>query len=231
MYMLPRGKKLLRADPVEFVAFVIAYVELLLAYWDAQDRQRPGRANPVPLPYLRKKGIADHILLWLLYQGHVEHLQSADNEYACGSQVSGKNSLILTKSSCFTLTERGAVCTEDFLSAALVLNGPIAFQALWDRLLVGLLTPWYDRDNRALSWGRHVLKCFRQPSMNQELVLYAAEELGWDPWFDDPLPRRPGTNPKILLHDTIKDLNRRQVPHFIHFRGDGTGKRVGWEYR
>jgi hypothetical protein len=38
-------------------------------------------------------------------------------------------------------------------------------------------------------------------------------------------------NPKILLHDTIKDLNRRQLPYLIHFKGDGTGRRIGWEYR
>jgi hypothetical protein len=33
----------------------------------------------------------------------------------------------------------------------------------------------------------------------------------------------------VRLHDTIKDLNRRQRRAFIHFVGDGTGKRVGWE--
>src|SRR5437764_640806 len=56
-------------------------------------------------------------------------------------------------------------------------------------------------------------------------------ELRWTRWLDDPLPRKPGKCSKQRLHDTIKDLNRRQTPHLIQFKGDGTGTRVGWEYR
>jgi len=43
------------------------------------------------------------------------------------------------------------------------------------------------------------------------MVLTAAQEMHWQPWFDDPLPLRAGINPKVRLHDTIKDLNRRQL--------------------
>ena len=64
-----------------------------------------------------------------------------------------------------------------------------------------------------------------------ELILCAAEELFWATWIDDPLPRQAGMNAKVRLHDTIKDLNRRQHPYVIQFKGDGTGTRVGWEYR
>jgi hypothetical protein len=63
------------------------------------------------------------------------------------------------------------------------------------------------------------------------IVLCSAEELGWPLWFDDPLPRQGGGRAKVRCHDTIKDLNRRQTPHLIHFKGDGTGMRIGWEYR
>jgi YD repeat-containing protein len=86
-------------------------------------------------------------------------------------------------------------------------------------------------EGRVFLWGSHVLKCFRQPSGNQELVLRAAEELGWPTWFDDPLPRAPRVNAKARLHDTIKALNRNQDRPLIHFRGDGTGTRVGWQFR
>ena len=37
--------------------------------------------------------------------------------------------------------------------------------------------------------------------------------------------------PKVRLHDTIKDLNRRQSLSVVHFHGDGTGRRVGWALR
>ena len=74
-------------------------------------------------------------------------------------------------------------------------------------------------------------KTFRQPSGNQEIVLSTAEELLWPSWFDDPLPRRAGLSSKVRLHVTIKALNRYQKPHLVQFKGDGTGTRVGWEYR
>jgi hypothetical protein len=49
--------------------------------------------------------------------------------------------------------------------------------------------------------------------------------------FDDPLAFVRDKNPKILLHDTIKDLNRRHSPYLIHFKGDGIGRRIGGGYR
>jgi hypothetical protein len=38
-------------------------------------------------------------------------------------------------------------------------------------------------------------------------------------------------SPKVRLHDTIKALNRHQAPYLVHFKGDGTGTRIAWEYR
>jgi hypothetical protein len=75
------------------------------------------------------------------------------------------------------------------------------------------------------------VKAYAQTSSYQDLVLRAAEELGWPPLFDDPLPRLPGMNPKVRLHDTIKSLNRHQKAAILHFHGDGTGTRVGWNFR
>jgi hypothetical protein len=105
------------------------------------------------------------------------------------------------------------------------------FEEAWQMLRVGRLTPRYDGDAHSLAWGWHVLKSYRQPSANQEIILAAAEELGWAAWFDDPLPGRGKGIPKVRLHDTIKNLNRRQSPHLVRFKGNGTGECVGWELR
>jgi hypothetical protein len=96
---------------------------------------------------------------------------------------------------------------------------------------LGRLVPRYERADRLFCWGQQVLKHFLQPAANQETVLLAAEEQQWPGWFDDPLPPAPRKNPKKRLHDTLQDLNRRQRAQLIHFKGDGTGRRVGWEYR
>jgi hypothetical protein len=76
-----------------------------------------------------------------------------------------------------------------------------------------------------------VIKHFKQPSGNQESVLVAEQEMGWPTWLDDPLPGRAGQCAKARLHDTVKDLNRRQLVPLIRFKGNGTGTCVGWELR
>jgi hypothetical protein len=230
MHIRPKGQFLRRADAGEFLAFVIAYCDLLTARWQARDRRVPARATRVPLSHLRGKGVPDHLLLWMIFQAHVVHSQAAANDAKGGDDGASTGSLLLTASSSFSLTDLGELFASRFLDDVLASFEEAILEAAWDMLIVGRLTPWYDKDDRVFWWGRHVLKCFRQPSPNQELVLSAAEELQWTSWFDDPLPKRAGKSPKIRLHDTIKDLNRRQAPHLIHFKGDGTGSRIGWEY-
>jgi len=184
----------------------------------------------VPISDLREKGVPDHILLWMLYQGHVEHLLQQPPTNGDGHPPSPVASLRLTEGSAFSLTECGEEFGDCFLSRVLTPGGEEDVEAAWEALLLGLFTPSYDKGDRVFSWGQHVLKCFRQKAENQELILCAAEELDWVDWFDDPLPRPSGMNHKVRLHDTIKDLNRHQLSYLIHFKGDGTGTRVGWEY-
>jgi hypothetical protein len=220
-----------RATFSEFVSFVVAYVELLLAAWRARDECLPPRVRPVALTDFYRLGIAEPTLLWMLYQAHIEHLNGAPGPGNGQYKIQLAGNLLAQDGSCFALTEAGEVFADAFLADALVPPDESARDALHSSLVLGRLHPCYDKEARIFSWGRHVLKHFRQPSANQELVLRAAEELVWPLWFDDPLPRHPGQRPKIRCHDTIKDLNRRQIPYFIHFKGDGTGTRIGWEYR
>lgn len=73
-----------------------------------------------------------------------------------------------------------------------------------------------------------VVKRFQRTAPNQELVLAAFEEHGWPERVDDPLPGDADLVAQERLHDTIKCLNRGVRPRLIHFRGDGTGKRILW---
>jgi hypothetical protein len=224
----PKGSR--PVDFGEFLAFVFGYIVLLVERGEAEDRGLDPSACPVPLSCLRKVGVEDPVLLWMMYQGHVEHFQPVagpDNERESWIPTV---SLIVLPTSAFTLTKAGAVVVERFLADLLAPEHEVRAAARGE-LWLGRLVPCYDPQDRIFSWGPHVLKHFRQPAVNQELVLCAAEELAWPEWFDDPLPRVPGCNPKVRLHDTTKDLNRRQTPYLVHFRGDGSGTRVGWVYR
>jgi hypothetical protein len=218
------------ATPGEFLSFLLAYMELLVARWAASDSRRDPRRHAVPLKCFRAKGIGEPVLLWMIYQAHVEHLRAVPRSARGRPKPQAVDSLRIGEASAFSLTEAGEAFAERFLDDVLVPAENGAFRAAWDLLFLGPLPPHYDKEDRVFAWGRHVLKCFRQPSVNQELVLRAAQEQGWPVWFDDPLPRVSGTNPKTRLHDTTKDLNRRQAESLIHFKGDGSGRRIGWEY-
>src|SRR5262249_34145071 len=153
-----------------------------------------------------------------LYHAHVEHFLTPSGRPA--------DSLRLSPGSLLVLTDVGEAFAALFLGAGSSPRTEEVLAAAWDRFIGGDLVPRYDGEDRAFCWG----PC-RPPSVNQDLVLLAAEELRWPVWFDDPLPKRSGRSAKVRLHDTIKDLNRRQTPPLIRFKGDGTGTRIGWEYR
>jgi len=91
--------------------------------------------------------------------------------------------------------------------------------------------PAGDRENRELRLGDVVVKRFRWPAENQELVLDAFQELGWPARVGNPLAEHPNICPKVRLHDTLKCLNRKQVNELVKFRGDGTGLGILLEIR
>jgi hypothetical protein len=216
------------ATPAEFISLVFAYLDLLAARWLAQARRRDPWERPVPVGALRQRGIHDGLLLWLRHQDQVVHL---DRRLASPQRSPRPATTLLpTEASGFALTPQGERFADSFLHDVLLAPGLAPFQAAWDRLVLAPVLPQYDVDQRILHWGRHILKQYRQPSLNQEIVLATADELRWPPWFDDPLPRFLGMNPKVRLHNTVKALNRNQQNYFIHFKGDGTGTRIGWEY-
>src|SRR5262249_8719852 len=91
-----------------------------------------------------------------------------------------------------------------------------------------LSRPRWDAPARILWLDDVIVKQFRVPAENQELVLAAFEEEKWLPHLDDPLPPRDNLDPKRRLHDTINRLNRNQCHKALHFEGDGTGRGIRW---
>jgi hypothetical protein len=218
------------ATKEQFLAVLLGYTRLLSARCEAREQRCSALDLPVECLGLLGIGVEEDILLWMLYQGHVYHLEraaSADGE----AEWIIKPSAVLGVRSAFALTPQGERFGELLVADILVPADDRQFEAMWRMLRVGRLTPRYDRDTRSFAWGCHVLKNFRQPSANQEKILLVAEELSWASWFDDPLPGLPNGGSKERLHDAIKNLNRCQNPHLVKFRGNGTGESVGWELR
>jgi hypothetical protein len=82
-----------------------------------------------------------------------------------------------------------------------------------------------------LSLNGTVVKRFRVPAQNQELILRAFEEEGWPDHIDDPLPVSGDIDPLTRLHDAINRLNGCQTNPVLRFSGNGTGTGVSWAPR
>jgi hypothetical protein len=209
-----------------------AYRHLLRASGQApQLYEQRTAAEAVPLAELRTQGVGNDFLLWMLFQAQIA-LAPRDGHAPPGSAGPSLTPSVLTSAaSTLTLTDFGAA-----FAAWLLTQKPDRVLASggagpWGLLRLGRCLPRYDGNHRLFTWGRHILKCFRQPSANQEKILAKAETLQWPAWFGDPLPQRPKDKAKTRLHDTIKNLNRCQHAALVCFRGDGSGMRIGWSLR
>jgi hypothetical protein len=81
---------------------------------------------------------------------------------------------------------------------------------------------------RELCLNGEVVKRFRVPAQNQELILGAFEEERWPEHIDDPLPVSGDIDPRTRLHDAINRLNGCQTNRLLRFLGNGTGTGVCW---
>src|SRR6266852_3051917 len=165
-----------QASPAEFLAFIVTYMELLLARWECIDRGRRPGLKPVTLARFHELGVNDDILLWMLFHDHIEHLKFVPSQkkklnrrkqrkqrealspFSLLSPVEiqpGRckhaESLTLTDQSCFALNDKGAAFADAFLADALLPQFEGAFEDAWQKLIMGLLVPAYNHDERVFT--------------------------------------------------------------------------------
>lgn len=90
--------------------------------------------------------------------------------------------------------------------------------------------PEWNAATRRLYLDDVLVKEFRQPAENQEIVLARFEEQGWPERIDDPLPPDAGPDVRDRLHNTVRRLNRQQNP-LLWFESDGQGLGICWRWR
>lgn len=218
-----------------------AGLSLLLEARDlAEDLDRDLWDFAVEIETLRSGGLRHSDLRWLLCKGYVEQA----NEVVPGSgqerRFEDGGALTFTETSCFVVTDVGRELFGQFEDAA---PKPlsVASPGDWSNSRGGVsspvspgpgdtLQPCWDRDRQELRVGDCVVKQFKVPAPNQEVILAVFHEEGWPVRIDDPLPPRADLEPKRRLHDTINSLNRNQKRSLIRFLGDGTGQGVRWEF-
>jgi hypothetical protein len=210
-------------DPLQRAFFV-----LLKASQCARKADRSAWEFAVELSELKEAGLALSDLRWMVLQGHVRHaVEITDPESGDRCFVACDN-LAFAPRTCFILTDAGIQVARHFRHVAepgalVHAQAPAA-----PSVLAGGAVPSWDAQRRELRLGPHLVKKFKVPAPNQELVLCAFEECAWPERVDDPLPPAPEQNPKLRLHDTINRLNRNQIVPVMLFGGDGRGCGIRW---
>ncbi len=204
----------------------------------------------VEMEQLTALGLAPNDFRWLVRHGLVHHQREVTLESDDGRAFLPTGDLIFPDRTCFVLTDRGIQLAQallanhqtvvpDVLRAAEVPRGIEAAEAFESletasgangRHHQDARRPRWDSERRVLGVNGMIVKCFKWVAVNQQAILCAFEEEGWPPRIDDPLPPQPDQDAKRRLSDTIKCLNRKQTNPLVHFRGDGTGEGVVWEF-
>lgn len=217
---------------------------LLRAFGYAKDFKSCPWQIAVPISDLYDSGLTRTDLHWLLVCRYVEHAHEITDNRADHRRFEHAGRAVIHEDSCFVLTPQGADFAARLLrlpligdkaAAEAVAPQPVAPS---DTLPSGetnhssplaIAQPTWSAHCRELCLGKVLVKRFRVPADNQEIILSTFQEEGWPQLIDDPLPPTPEIAPKRRLHDTIAGLNRNQVNRLVRFFGNGTSDGVRWE--
>ncbi len=179
---------------------------------------------------LRKSGLADNDLRWLILKKYVDHACEVTRKEDDGRQFRRTGNLCFAKRTCFVLTTAGATFARSGLREELSNSSVCSVTADGRHSNRKNQTfPTWDADRRELRFGGRVVKQFKWPAENQERILKSFQEEGWPHRIDDPIPPKPDQSQRQRLRDAISSLNRNQESRLIRFRSDGSGRGVVWE--
>jgi hypothetical protein len=182
----------------------------------------------VELPVFHSSGVSTSDLRWLVCKGYIEHATETTRPGKEHREFRRSGQLSLAQQECFVVTASGVAAaypTDDAFVRPTNGHGSADHAngvSSGDK-------PRWDQGSRELHFGHLLVKRFRVPAENQQLILASFEEEGWPPHIDDPLPPQYEIEPKKRLHDTINRLNGNQKQRLIQFRGNGDGRGVRWE--
>jgi hypothetical protein len=193
----------------------------------------------VEWPELQRLGLNCNEGRWLIHKGLVHHAREVTSVEDERRRFVPSPNLSLSERTCLVLSEGGCELARRLAESrgtdlSYAVSGPTSVHLPHSGLgngaaAVGSQRPKWDRDRRQLRVGSNIVKEFKVPAMNQEVILAVFEEESWPPKIDDPLPRKSDIDPQRRLHDTINSLNRRQRHQLLHFSADGLAQGIRWE--
>lgn len=222
-------------------AITKALATLLHAADFAQFSGRPLWDFAVELSELHRLSLDTAAIRWLLLEGLVEMAieERVDLSHSEIVQpIPGHrtfrpiHTMAETDGLCFVLTEIGIRLAREIISVLPEYSCDVFSSGTSGEKpnLEAAQKPTWIAAVRELRVGQTLLKLFRSKAPTQEIVLAAFEEDGWPRRIDDPLAPKPLTESKHRLRATIQSLNRYHEKPMIHFRADGSGEGIVWEW-
>ncbi len=199
---------------------------LLEAYDCAMEASRDVWDFAVEISVLEECGITRSGFRSLVCKGLVHHARESKPVRGQVRSFRPTGNLTFHRRTCFILTESGVQLARGLAAEKEPSEGNGKHE-----LKTTHVQPRWDPIRQELTLSGQVVKRFKVPAPNQELVLAVFQEEGWPLRIDDPLPYQPDQDPKRRLHDTINALNRRQINQLLRFVGDGKGSGIRWESR
>jgi hypothetical protein len=231
---------------------LLAGMDLLWqAYCYAQDATVDLWDFALEIDKLYATGLTISDLRWLVAKEFVEHGRESSVYGASHRAFHPGAGFVFDSRTCVVLTTTGAAFAGAFLNHSIgspqrslvgptssiaggetrVLENQPADAVNLNRSRYFACKPCWHRARRELLLDRIVVKRFRVPAQNQEVILSAFEEDGWPAQIDDPLPIKGGVDPHVRLHDAVNRLNRAQTNPLLRFHGNGTGTGISWKLR
>jgi hypothetical protein len=214
------------------------------AYICAQDTGANVWDLSLPAGRLYEEGMTGADLRWMVARGFAEHGRETTRHGDAHRSFLRGDGHFPNNRSCLILTASGAALAEHVfretadwphatLSAIKPAGVEIAAPANSGQAIEGkktpALKPRWDTIRRELTLAGLIVKRFRVPARNQEIILGVFEEEGWVEHIHDPLPVTLDIDAPTRLHDAINRLNRCQINPLLRFHGDGKGTGVFWE--
>ena len=199
----------------------------------------------VELAELKGIGISNTDLRWLIATDAIIHANEISSEEDEERVFVPMKNLAFGERTCFILTKKGMDWLRSNKKVEQVVDVPTGFrqyrlnsmnsngafsnvQSQESHGMSGSVAPDWQSGKRVLTFGDKIVKKFKWPAPNQELLVAAFQEEGWPETILDPLPPDDFVDSKARLHDTIKCLNRNQANAVIRFHGNGDGQSVRW---
>lgn len=203
------------AIPIPLLGRVLpALVRLWRRHASAEEAHRDTWEFAVPGQFLTSFGLSRHEIDWLLNAEFIVVRRSQGNDI--GTPLHG-----------VSLEGLDVVISE--FAATLVASINDACEVDLERGNSGVtVKPYWDAARRELWFDGILLKRFKKPGPNQELILAAFERQGWPKRIDDPLPFKADISPVDRLHDAVKRLTRSLDVPLVKFGGDGKGSGARW---